>query len=251
MPLLHSLIHFDGEQYRIETVLPNPPLKVNGREQRDAVLQENDRIHLGDFEFVVRCVEDLSQLLPPPVSSAQPVEELEEFRGALDPQELTELSAVDLVNRIEQEQAATERFESRRSMGAEALLQAAAQSLLHEKSPHEARPSFVSEAADTPVAVQIRSDESAEQPDQAHVAASAQSSPNETERVFRALNQLLEGLERRSERLAEREVSLSQAAAQLLDVQHQLTAQMETILKQAARPVMAREPTLRARRAIA
>jgi hypothetical protein len=190
IPLLHSLIHFDGEEYRIETVLANPPLFINGCERSSAVIAEGDEIQLGEFSFTVCRIAPSDSIANALDVSA---DLSDAFDGAVDEEAIPNLSASELADRLEQELAAVESFETGRERGAEALLDA------------------ITERA-------IPSEQSSSLAD------------NEIGHVIGSLDQLVERLERRSSRLAEREESLAQAATQLLELQHQLSEQMGVLL---------------------
>ena len=233
IPLLHSLIHFDGESYHIDTLIAVPPLKINAQVVQSAVLHDGDHIEIGPFAFRVRESEQASQEAKH-VDSLQP-DGLDLPDMQLVNQKPHDLSAAELADLLDKELSGVDRFESRRRMGAATLLQAIAS---HADSLQE----VASPARMTQPAEHTTADGTLPVLNQPEIEPSTQSKPIEDladdgvlaqfEHVLKELNVFVDELERRSERLADREASYSDAAATLLDVQQELTTQLESLLEQ-------------------
>jgi hypothetical protein len=54
IPILHSLIHRDGSNLRVEAIVDSPRLIVAGRTVRDAIVTDGDRIELAASHFGCR-----------------------------------------------------------------------------------------------------------------------------------------------------------------------------------------------------
>lgn len=116
MPLVHSIVHLSSGTICIDPVADSPELLVNGR-PGPAELQSGDEIVIGQFRMILHGA-DLAVAVQP---AAAPAEEVLEAADEIDP---SELSAAELVDLIEREEAMIEEFESGREAGAEALLDA-------------------------------------------------------------------------------------------------------------------------------
>lgn len=116
MPLLHSIVHISGGTICIDPVADTPQLLVNGRPGA-ADLQSGDEIVIGRFRMVLHGASVACE--------SQAVSELNadtlETEDQIDP---STLSAAELVELIEAEEALIEEFEARRQSGADALLDA-------------------------------------------------------------------------------------------------------------------------------
>src|SRR5262245_42914389 len=116
MPALHSLITVSGREITLEAIAAAPALTVNGRQIQTTLLHDGDIIGVGEVEFLARFeagqTPNGAQMI-----SAPPV--------AIDADRpVAELSAAELVDRIEEEEKQVEDFEARQQTGAHALVQA-------------------------------------------------------------------------------------------------------------------------------
>ena len=129
VPFLHSILLVEGSTVTIEAVVPSPSLRHNGQKVQIATLNHGDRISIDAFEIVARI--DHQQLRNRPVQSvatfqsrsaeANPEEEWREF----DEEELGELTAAELVDRLGDEFEIIEQSEAAQRCGVAALLDAA------------------------------------------------------------------------------------------------------------------------------
>lgn len=115
IPILHSILLVNEEGAHIDALVSTPELLVNGVPQRTADLKHGDVFSIGRFEFAVNVPD--GTVLSQAVAEELPLTEI----GNLE-----EMSAAELVERIEQEQACVDRFENARAEGARALLQSIA-----------------------------------------------------------------------------------------------------------------------------
>lgn len=116
IPILHSILLINEEGAHIDAVVPAPELTVNGVPCRAADLQHGDVFSIGRFEFSVHVPDQFS------ATQAATAEEL----PLDDAADLESMSAAELIDRIEREQACIDRFEAARQQGAKALLQSIA-----------------------------------------------------------------------------------------------------------------------------
>ncbi|NOX56848.1 MAG: FHA domain-containing protein [Planctomycetes bacterium] len=222
IPSLHSLIRRDGEEIWIEALASSPPLQVNGQIRRSTLLQNGDRIEIGAFEFEVLVFERPAAAVGVPGSETQRPESGD---GEKAPGEMT---AEELVDEIQRQQAMVEEFETGRKMGADALMQeiiqraaiaartvpqalAAVQGLGLGATSHEA-----GQTGETSGAL----------PAAAYAAITA-----DFERFLEKLLEYERDLDRRAAKLAEREAQFAQAAAALSSSQEKLAEQIEQLLQ--------------------
>jgi len=118
MPMLHSLLVQEEGRWTVEVIAPEPMLFVNGEACRQRVLCVGDCIQIGEFEFAL-CRGEGGRTEPAPrhphhraVTSASVTEEA------------AELTASELLERVEVEVVAVVEFEAGRRRGAKALLDA-------------------------------------------------------------------------------------------------------------------------------
>lgn len=141
IPPLHSMIVRDGGRHRWETFAPLPLLVVNGSPCDSAIVRDGDVVALGPLQFTVRETDEIDGF---PAANADEVDAATPSSldaGPSSPDATTdvaELSAADLVARLEREMADVDAFEDRRELGAEALLQAALQQAVQETAANEA-----------------------------------------------------------------------------------------------------------------
>lgn len=99
--LRHCRLRLDGDAVHIERIAPAPALVVNGEVVDAARLEDGASVTIGSFQFELRDTGTCEESL-----------------------DAGELSAADLVDRLEDEFALVDEYESRRAVGLEALLEA-------------------------------------------------------------------------------------------------------------------------------
>lgn len=106
IPMIHSVISPTSQGHRIESLSPCPELFVNGAVTREALLQPGDEFSIGGyrFEYLIGEYEhefrttdgQRDQASKPGVTGSI-------YPNQIEPEDLEELSAADLVARLEQE----------------------------------------------------------------------------------------------------------------------------------------------------
>ncbi len=120
LPLVHSELHRQGGVLWIEASDEGTWIEINGRTYSRLALRNGDRLQIGAREVVVRIGEDV---------------DLPEERDTLD-EDLSELSADELCERILAEQSEIDEFERRRLAGWKGLV-TALEATLAETQPAE------------------------------------------------------------------------------------------------------------------
>jgi len=108
IPAVHSLIVHSDEGYELETLVGDPPLKVNGEIVQQVWLRDGDRVEIGTIELTARVVAG-ARFEPAEVVADRPA--------------LEQMTTAELVDYIELEQDQLARHELSRHAGAAALLQ--------------------------------------------------------------------------------------------------------------------------------
>jgi hypothetical protein len=196
MPVLHSVLRVDGASVWLEAVVDAPPLHVNGRAIGSCELKDGDEISIGAFSLKLCDARNVQhEALMKPI-------DIEELLG-LDREEVeedvSELSAAELLQRIERDEQLVEEFQKRRDLGSVALL---------ERLEHE----LDSESA------QAEPEEQSLQ-----VLRELQSAMSE-------LNELAHELKQRSAEMTGEE--FSQATTSLLDFQQDVAGRLDSVLGQ-------------------
>ncbi len=229
IPAQHSMIHVDSGEYWLDALATGPEVKVNGQPTNRTVIHEGDRIQIGVFEFVVRQLTQAEQAVESSddASGMADHDEAEAFDSLLefdDDRDVRELSAAELVELIELEQLMVDEFEENRNRGAEALMRAifGRKSSLEEMASPQ--PSSIEHE---PIIADSATSPRSQQPDEAE-------SLTDLEHVLQELNVFSQHLSDQSRRNSHREASYADAAAQLLEIQQRLTAQMEVLSQQIA-----------------
>ena len=115
IPPLHSLIFVDGSDIWVEAMAATPELRVNGHAQTSVRLVDGDRIKIGPIELVAH--------IPAQTESSIQPQESQDFANHDEPLEpaASELSAKELVERIEVATELVNEFEQRQRLGIESL----------------------------------------------------------------------------------------------------------------------------------
>ncbi len=204
IPVIHSVIRHDGEEAWIDVMVPSPPLVVNGEIEHTATISDGDQIRIGCFEFHVQ-----EPTIQPDAMQQLQTEDGHDIADILKDELVEqpkpqELSAVELVEKLEQEQELVDRYEARREMGARALLQA-----ISERAARLSEADRSQDLSDSKILPQI-------------------------ENVLQELDRFHVSLQERSEILEQREISYAEAASTLLEVQQRMADTLESMVKQIA-----------------
>ena len=244
VPTVHSVIHTAGRDVWIESLATAPSLKINGQTEQSRLLHEGDRIEIGPFQFrvlhrafarsTVPSGSDAGKSARPPIEQAE---------SSTAPNPLQELSASDLVELLETEQHFVEQFENGRAQGAEALLNAARK---------RADAKGAGAIGKGPAAPSVTTERFHEKTDADPIPLSPKDNPaddgellflHELAGVVEQRNGFSDELERRCERISQRESDYVGAAAnqlaiqqKLVAIQQKLAAQLERLFEQLETP---------------
>lgn len=238
MPVLHSILIVDAEGALVEAVAPSPALRVNGEARPSARVQIGDTFAIGGFEFVVQLPNAEAEVEQPRATmtsehATQSAEQLDD--------DLAMKSAIELVELIEAEVHHIEDFQSRRQLGAEALLQAALRRAHEDEDQIDGFELADSRVQLGPVANQYAQSEVRQAPQPVSLDTlspgakdeiEAQQAGREIEEIIERLNGFSEQLERRSKRLEEHEAGYLEASLELLKAQQRLADHLQVLQKQ-------------------
>ena len=127
---VHSVVHVDGTEIWLETLADSPDVRVNGRLTRSAALEPGDDLEIGAFSLTLHRTDSSESVQAPRIYGAPVREELTEEEIDNPIEDLEELTARELVELIDQEEAIIEEFEARRRLGAQALMDVVKQRFL-------------------------------------------------------------------------------------------------------------------------
>jgi hypothetical protein len=204
IPAVHSVVHIDGREIWLEALVDSPDIRVNGRLTRSAALEPGDELEIGSFSLTLHRAA-AHEPVPAPRIYGAPVSEIlaeEELTNPLDVEELTARQLVDL---IDQEEALIEEFEARRRMGAQALMDAVKQRF----SDTDADDELVAEEQVTPGQLL-----------------------GELQAAIISLNKFAQEFEQRTEKLSQPETQ--RVANSLLDFQQQIVSRLDGVLEKIA-----------------
>ena len=204
MPAVQSVVHVDGDDIWLETLADSPEVRVNGRVTRSAALAPGDELEIGSFCLTLHRTSAAQRVSAPRLYGAT-VSEILAQEEAVNPLDVEELTARQLVDLIEQEEALIEEFEERRRMGAQALMDVVRQRF----------GSIEDEDGTEPV----------EQPTPRQLL-------HELQAAIVSLNEFAQEFEQRTERLSRHDTQ--RAANSLLDFQQQIVSRLDGVLEKIA-----------------
>ncbi len=225
---LHSILHVDGADVWIEAMSAQPVM-VNHHAVESCLLRNGDCVEIGPFEFQMQIESSQSQVQHFSATGSSRVRRPHFDLDAMSTTETVQrLSANQLVDAIDHELELIERFESRRHLGADALLKA----LMARKTEanREDDNEFLSQHDEVTVS-----------PHEMPVPRTVESFAD-VDHVFDHIQATLRQLEQRSAGLEEREDAFAEAAATLLEVQERFAQQLEAIQQNLTEGQTARRP---------
>ncbi|MCA9070943.1 MAG: FHA domain-containing protein [Planctomycetaceae bacterium] len=205
-----------------------PELLLNGEPIQEAIVSDGDQIGIGRFEFIVhrQVAQQVTQetneeeihqeSADPPMETSSLMNLLTKAKADESEEEnLSELSASELVAELEATQESVDEFEAAIRQGEEALLFAAAQ-----------------RAADLSEDLEQVNDAPSEEQNTAEDEAAEAEILDELEKVIHQLSGFSSELDERAARLADQEATQAEAADLLLETQKELAAQLERFHQQ-------------------
>lgn len=206
IPAVHSVVHVDGTEIWLETLADSPDVRVNGRLTRSAALEPGDDLEIGAFSLALHRTDSSESVQAPRIYGAPVREELTEEEIDSPIEDLEELTARELVELIDQEEAIIEEFEARRRLGAQALMDVVKQRFLEPDVDDG------SDGEESPTPSQLL---------------------NELQAAILSLNEFAQEFEQRTERLSQPETQ--RVANSLLDFQQQIVSRLDGVLEKIAR----------------
>ncbi|MBI3864281.1 MAG: hypothetical protein HY290_20550 [Planctomycetia bacterium] len=215
MPALHSIITTAGRDITLEAIATEPVLAVNGNTIQSALLHDGDIINFGQVELLAR-LEAGHAPAGVEVPEAGSTETIDAERPIAD------LSAAELVDLIEHDEHEIEEFETRQHVGLKALVQEAMSRANRpsRRAPIPA-PHFL---AKRPQGVVTRARQAQ--------GAADRMIHDDLEKLGEQLSNLSQELKGTTERASRRDAEIASATDDLLDTQHKLVSQLETVLDQ-------------------
>lgn len=238
IPALHSIITVNGREIQVEAIAAEPALLVNGRRLPHSLLHDGDLIVIGDIELVARLEAGHT---PAGAQTAQPTGDSE--------RPLSELSASELVDLIEREEEQIADFEARQQAGRSALAQAV-MARARRQSGQQADNAGVRAPVPAPHFLSKRPQILAAQTRHAQINERDVAFERDLEELAAQLANLSSEIQGSSARATERESQFTSAADLLLETQHKLASQLETLLDH-VQELKSQEPPAQKPRAIA
>ena len=208
IPPLVAMIFQDGSDIWLEAIAPAPALRVNSRVETSVRLTDGDRIAIGPIEFIAQRFRRKMQL---PASVREAIDL--ELNTEEDETEVSEMSAAELVGRIEAATEMVNEFEERQRLGVEAL-HAAIQG-------RELKPATVEPASNSVLPI-------------AAAAPAANRPLVDLETLVFQLSGVVAELEKRTGAERRRETEYLDAVSTLFETQDRLSRQLEILLRRVA-----------------
>lgn len=236
MPALHSIIHTADGCSELDAISAVPALKINGKTVDHALLNDGDRIEIGDVELTARLVAQ-AEFAPRGTAARLTVPD--------SPAALEELSTSDLLDLWRQETGEIARWESNERLAEQSLLNAVRQTPPAIRTPTRVDgaqpvvrgPHFPIPA--TPAATPVANGGAAPAPVNETLAPLGLDDLRMLEEQLAALSDEL----RQSLLAADgREGQYAQSLSQLLAMQQKLTRQIEALAESVHRLQQERHP---------
>lgn len=214
VPDIHSWLEVGDKEVELYVFEDEPRVQVDGQPVRFALLRGGESLLIGPYEFLIHAEPKPSSrehfgaphLSPDQIAGIQAERE----------QQLTEISAAELVDRLDEEMKFVDQHEYGVRSGWKNLLNAVRNAPEEQQRPAEQNPVATESAESTALA-------------------------EDFERLVAHVEQLTRSLQERTERLSAREAGYGAAAASLLGTQRKLSEQMELLIaaldKQNAAPL--------------
>jgi hypothetical protein len=200
VPPMHSVIVKEGRTYRWEAMMSRPAVRHNGQVCESFTLTDGDRVSIGGVELDVHIgtLADIAGELgvdPAAVTVNAPVHEAPGLN------ELDNVPAAELVDRLERDLDWIEQFDRRRELGADALLHA-----VRRRMPTPASDARTASTDEFQLIERL-------------------------ERLAAQLAKCTTALERRAEEIASDHRSLSATLADVLDAESRLADRLESLVR--------------------
>ncbi|MEX0728211.1 MAG: FHA domain-containing protein, partial [Planctomycetaceae bacterium] len=239
IPLLFAIIQADGERLTVRSLENEPDLKVNGQAVTSAVLSDGDLIEIGLFQFVAR-----KQEVPDPAMPSAYARRPESRPHEQTPDDdLSELSAAELLDRLEHDLDMVEDFERGERQGWAALMQRVerrkesmrtSDSRIRRQKlarPQRQRLNSIDEVnIDEMFETLHRRDSRVGL--KANAAAGLETDYLlQIEQMVNELSQVTSDLEDRSEQMSQRDLQYLEAASTIMETQQKLAEQLQSLIE--------------------
>jgi hypothetical protein len=205
------MICTDGTEVWLEAMADSPELLVNDRPEKSVRLKDQDRLRIEPFELIVHVPANI-----PASTQSLASDSLRSAEQDSKSSEPSDLSAVELVERIEAATQLVNDFEQRNRLGMESLLSAV----------QERRNRMLADPASTPQGTLLPMS-----------AASAEANHLELadlESLVGHISDVVSELEKRSGVQWQREAGYRDAVSSLFETQDRLSRQLEILLRRVA-----------------
>lgn len=225
VPAIHTILLVEGGCVIAEAVAQTPLLKVNGNVISTAILEDGDELTIGGFHFAIHLNhEAIARTLESDTQTPLDLQDLESECELDD----SELSAAELVDRLESEMSLVDQFERQIQTGQAALLQSAINRNTHRESTTGPSHSAISPRHIIHSKHKLRGPRSPR-----HIEADERV-VDEFERVRMELEDFSADLEQRIHQVNHREDNIDAATKELAEAQNKLVAQLGLLLEQIA-----------------
>jgi len=221
VPAIHSILTIQGGEVYLEAINPVPALVVNGKTVRETTLSDGDAIAIGEVELRAKM-----SVGNDPVSSRAVA--TKDASADIENLPLAELSAVDLIDRIETEERMIDSFEERRRTGAAALTQALL-SRVNRKAERPAEEAPRKRNVPAPHFLSKRPQVLAARGRQDNAPAEV-NLQSELEQLGKQLATLSLELKQNAQRASDREAEFATATDVLMETQQKLISRFETLM---------------------
>ncbi len=211
IPPLHSLICVVGAEVWLEAMAASPELLVNGRPEKCVRLKDQDRLQIEPFEMIVHVSECL-----PATAQSLPSDATQSVLAQSESGEASDLSPLELVERIEAATQLVNDFEQRSRLGIESLLSAV----------QERRNRMVAAPTQAPRGTVLPMTAAAAEADHLELA--------DLESLVGHISDIVSELEKRSGVQWRREAGFRDAVSSLFETQDRLSRQLEVLLRRVA-----------------
>ncbi|MDA0833316.1 MAG: FHA domain-containing protein [Planctomycetota bacterium] len=237
IPLLFAMIQVDGEELKIRSLETEPGLKVNGRVVTSAALADGDHIEIGSFEFVARKQEVPDPAMPSAYARRQETSSHE--HGS----DLSELSAADLLDRLENDLNMVEDFERGERQGWAALMERVERrkDTMRTSDSRIRRQKLARPARQRLNSVdELNIDEMFETLHRRENRTSTKSNVRagletdymlQIEQIVNELGQVTSDLEERSDQMSQRDLQYLEAASTIMESQQKLAEQLQSLIE--------------------
>ncbi len=211
IPPLHSLLSIEGGEVWLEAIAGAPDLLVNDRAEKCVRLKDQDRVRIEPFELIVHLTCNAAAAVESAKAPTPPLAD-----QSSESSEVRDLSALELVERIEAATQLVNEFEERSRLGVESLLAAV----------EDRRGRLAAGAPKAPRGSVLPMNVASAEADHLELA--------DLESLVGHISDVVSELEKRSGLQRRREAGYRDAVSSLFETQDRLSRQLEVLLRRVA-----------------